>query len=55
MACMVTDSLPKFLDEPSGKAERGGARGGLNQRRAPPLFRPPLTPPNLGGETKREI
>ena len=27
---VVTFSPPKFLDEPSGKAERGGARGGLN-------------------------
>ena len=26
----VTSSPPKFLDEPSGKAERGGVRGGLN-------------------------
>ena len=25
------NSPPKFLDEPSGKAERGGARGGLNK------------------------
>ena len=28
----VTSSPPKFLDEPSGKAERGGVRGGLNKR-----------------------
>ena len=34
----------------SGKAERGGARGGLNKGTLW-LFRPPLTPPNLGGET----
>ena len=26
----VTSSPPKFLAEPSGKAERGGVRGGLN-------------------------
>ena len=25
------NSPPKFLAEPSGKAERGGARGGLNK------------------------
>ena len=25
-----TNSPPQFLDEPSGKAERGGVRGGLN-------------------------
>ena len=33
----------------SGKAERGGAKGGLNKGTLW-LFRPPLTPPNLGGE-----
>ena len=37
----VHDSL--FLDKPSGIAER---RPPLD----PPLFRPPLAPPNLGGE-----
>ena len=37
-------SPPKFLAEPSGKAERGGVRGGL-KKRIFPLFRPPLTPP----------
>ena len=28
----------------------GGVRGGLNQRRCTLLFRPPLSPPNSGGE-----
>ena len=40
----VISSPPKFLAEPSGKAERGGVRGGL-KKRIFPLFRPPLTPP----------
>ena len=39
-------SPPEFLAEPSGKAERGGVRGGLKKR----LFRPPLAPPDSGGE-----
>jgi cobyrinic acid a,c-diamide synthase len=46
----LLSSPPKFLAEPSGKAERGGVRGSLNERRTKPFFRPPLTPPNLGGE-----
>ena len=41
-------SPPKFFAEQSGKAERGGARGGLNER----TFRPLPTPPNLGGESE---
>ena len=62
----VISSPPKFFAEQSGKAERGGARGGLNKSLAIPSFlrpsgskrpsaerRPPLTPPNLGGETPR--
>ena len=49
----VISSPPKFFAEQSGKAERGGARGGLNQRQTIPSFRPPLTPPNLGGEAPR--
>ena len=28
-------SPPEFLAEPSGKAERGGVRGGLNARHCP--------------------
>ena len=31
----------------------GGARGGLNQRQTYPSFRPPLTPPDSGGESAR--
>ena len=59
----VISSPPKFFAEQSGKAERGGARGGLNQRQTNPSFlrpfgskrpsaehRPPLTPPDSGGE-----
>ena len=34
----------------SSPPESGGVRGGLNEQRDNPLFRPPLTPPNLGGE-----
>ena len=50
----------------SSPPKLGGARGGLNQRQTVPSFlrpsgskrpsaerRPPLTPPNLGGETPR--
>ena len=37
----------------SSPPKLGGARGGLNQRQTGPSFRPPLTPPNLGGETPR--
>ena len=37
----------------SSPPKLGGARGGLNQRQTTPSFRPPLTPPNLGGETPR--
>jgi len=46
-------SPPKFFAEQSGKAERGGVRGGLNERQvSPPSDHPahPGTPPNLGGE-----
>jgi len=32
IAVTLYSSPPKFLDEPSGKAERGGVRGGLNRR-----------------------
>ena len=55
----VSVSPPKFLAEPSGKAERGGVRGGLNKRYNYrgllhwPFFRPPRpsgSPPNSGGE-----
>ena len=62
----VISSPPKFFAEQSGKAERGGARGGLNQRQTIPSLlrpsgskrpsaerRPPLTPPDSGGETPR--
>ena len=31
-----SSSSPKFLAEPSGKAERGGVRGGLNERQVSP-------------------
>ncbi len=37
----------------SSPPKLGGARGGLNKSLAIPSFRPPLTPPNLGGETPR--
>ena len=46
-------SSPKFLDEPSGKAERGEVRRGLNAGNAGVQTTP--TPPNLGGERLREI
>ena len=49
----VISSPPKFFAEQSGKAERGGARGGLNDRMHIRMFRPPLTPPDSGGETPR--
>jgi hypothetical protein len=35
-ALRVTSSPPEFLAEPSGKAERGGVRGGLNERQVSP-------------------
>ena len=67
-ALRVTSSPPEFLAEPSGKAERGGVRGGLNERQvspssdhpevtaAPSSDHPahPGTPPNLGGEKDTE-
>ena len=37
----------------SSPPKLGGARGGLNQRQTNPSFRPPLTPPDSGGETPR--
>ena len=50
-----TCSSPKFLAEPSGKAERGEVRRGLNEGMtagAPVQTTPPVgTPPNLGGES----
>ena len=49
----VISSPPKFFAEQSGKAERGGARGGLNDHMHIRMFRPPLTPPDSGGETPR--
>ena len=42
-----------FLNVISSPPKLGGARGGLNQRQTIPSFRPPLTPPNLGGEAPR--
>ena len=42
---------PKFLDEPSGKAERGGVRGGLNKRKKE-ADQTPSGSPYLGGENK---
>ena len=63
-----SSSSPKFLAEPSGKAERGEDRRGLNERQvspssdhpevtaAPSSDHPahPGTPPNLGGEKDTE-
>ena len=48
----VSVSPPEFFAEQSGKAERGGARGGLNSHiSALDQTTPPKgTPPNLGGE-----
>ena len=37
----------------SSPPESGEARRGLNKRQIFPSFRPPLTPPNLGGECAR--
>jgi len=53
----ATISSPKFLDEPSGKAERGEVRRGLNEGCPDDCSDPPLgsaallrkDPPNLGG------
>ena len=50
-------SPPKFLAEPSGKAERGGVRGGLNEGMSGASSDHPAhtgTPPNLGGEKDTE-
>ena len=50
-------SPPKFFAEQSGKAERGGARGGLNERYNSHCSDHPAhtgTPPNLGGEIDTE-
>ena len=49
----VSVSPPKFLAEPSGKAEQGGVRGGLKNGSNPIVQTTPPkgTPPNLGGET----
>ena len=47
----VTSSPPKFLDEPSGKAERGGVRGGLNKRKQE-ADQTPSGSPYSGGENK---
>ena len=49
--CPWLEELRKRYNElyvlpPDSPPESGGARGGLNKR----TFRPPLTPPNLGGE-----
>ena len=53
--CGVRNVLPQKsgLDVISSPPKLGGARGGLNQRQTIPSFRPPLTPPNLGGEAPR--
>ena len=40
-------------DVTSSPPESGGARGGLNLRQIIPSFRPPLTPPDSGGECAR--
>ena len=40
-------------DVTSSPPESGEARRGLNKRQIIPSFRPPLTPPNLGGECAR--
>ena len=50
-------SPPKFFAEQSGKAERGGARGGLNSGIYSASSDHPAhtgTPPNLGGEKDTE-
>ena len=39
------------LEDISSPPKLGGARGGLNNGIDKPSFRPPLTPPNLGGES----
>ena len=41
-------SSPKFMDVPSGKAERGEIKRGLNEMMAPPICSGPQ-PPSLGG------
>ena len=53
--CGVRNVLPQKLGLKvlSSPPESGGARGGLNQRQIIPSFRPPLTPPDSGGETPR--
>ena len=54
----VSFSPPKFFAEQSGKAERGGVPVWVGwSEEAPdiPLFRPPLTPPNSGGEKDTPI
>ena len=55
----VTFSSPKFLAEPSGKAERGEVRRGLNEGTSEAgsvaeieAVQTTPTPPNLGGENK---
>jgi 16S rRNA C967 or C1407 C5-methylase (RsmB/RsmF family) len=47
--------LPQMsgLNVISSPPKLGGARGGLNLRQTNPSFRPPLTPPDSGGETAR--
>jgi 16S rRNA C967 or C1407 C5-methylase (RsmB/RsmF family) len=47
--------LPQMpgLNVISSPPKLGGARGGLNQRQTNPSFRPPLTPPDSGGESAR--
>ena len=50
-------SPPKFFAEQSGKAERGGVRGGLKKCQTFPRSDHPThtgTPPNLGGEIDTE-
>ena len=50
-------SPPEFFAEQSGKAERGGARGGLKERSISNSSDHPAhtgTPPNLGGEIDTE-
>ena len=42
-----------FLNVISSPPKLGGARGGLNDRMHIRMFRPPLTPPDSGGETPR--
>ena len=57
MAFTLYSSPPKLGggEIKSSPPKLGGVRGGLNEQRDNPLFRPPLAPPNLGGEIRCEV